>query len=296
MNEEFREFRSVPDWWSRFIAVGSLCISAAAFYYAYLHERPLPITGETPMKVSEAPSKPADEASRHTVARPSDLQSAENPDTTVPAHVDEGATGSSVPIDWMSEKARDVDSAPPLASPADERPQVTGDTLSDKTDDTSTGLERPLEPAFATGRGAPLLATVRTMLKPTTDLDYANATVRNDGDGAAKILELIFFPDEVDEISQEAVQRSSWGVTDDKQLVIRFNDQDNRTSVAGRHGRYVRELQAPYVLEPGNSLDLKLLLENSEHVGYALVGKLTMRLAGADEFEIDRVAIPFAQP
>ena len=295
MNEEFREVRSTVDWWSRLIALGSLAVSGAAFYYAYVQETTLPVSTQSTTDGRVAEVQPGQTTSVPAVTPPGNmLTPTMTPDQSQPAEP-VADSSSSAPIDWMTEKARPVEPANQAQSPV-VTPPSSADTVSEESDGTLNDLEKPIEPSFEEDPGAPMLATVRTMLKPTSDVEFANATVRNSGDGTARILELIFHPDAVEQIPKEAAVPPNWGATDDKQLIVRFSNQDNRTSTAGRHGDYIRELPAPYLIEPGGTVDLRMLLENPEHVGYSLVGKLTMRLAGGNEFQIDRVAIPFVDP
>lgn len=293
MNDELRELKSSVDWWSRLIALGSLAISGAALYYAYRHEITLPVSTKSPANqaatdTKQIPTTPV--AGSPLVPERSQLSEA----VSAPSGADAATNDDATPIDWPAEKARTADPNDQL-SRIEPNASGTNDASPQPKVGRGEDLAKPVEPPAEQPLGAPLLATVRTMLKPTSDLDYANATIRNIGNGEAQILELIFHPEDYEEIAKDASARSDWGLTDDKQLVVRFDSQDNRTTTPGRHGNYIRELQAPYRIQPNGTVDLKIVLENRDHLGYALVGKLTLRLEGADQFQIERVAIPFVE-
>ncbi len=186
-------------------------------------------------------------------------------------------------IDWQSLKA---DSAPSLVQ--DDTP-TADDTLDSEIDDVGDSLiDKPVEISR--------LMTVSRMMKPTTDAEHVTALIANTGDGAASVQELVFHPKSVEALPENFARRVDWSLTDDQHLVVRFDESDNQTSTKGRHGNYARELQVPFVIDPNARVELKLLLEDLDHVGYGLVGSLTLRLANGEEFEIDQVAIPFVEP
>jgi hypothetical protein len=195
-------------------------------------------------------------------------------------------TASEEAIDWDALAARDPYEARDGSNTAGDAGRE-----SDAIDDL---LDAPIVETPPAGR--PQLVSVRQTLRPSGDSDSYSATVRNAGDAEALVSEIIFQPMEVVELSVASAIPPEWGVTNSEQLVILLDARDNRTTTSGRHGAYGRELDRSFAIAAGQTADIKLAIDNEEHVGWGLQGRLTLRVVGGDDLEIENVALAFVRP
>ena len=296
-----------PDWFGRLMSFGALAVAAASLYYTYTLQN-----GELPFAKKSAGggvAKAGFENPLDSIVPPNDADGAEatpNPTTendsasgqetgdegSASGDLDSMLGAATTSTDDLADNSGAVDDAPVKDAPVKDAPVDDGlvdDGLVD--DGLVENVDDPLDDPIESPRAS--LIAVRTAFRPSGDIDAATVTVRNTGNAAAMITQLTFEPGESINVPIGAATRPSWGATNDTQLVLRLDDSDNQSQISGKHGDYLRRLEPSYYVGAGNAADIKLAINNDEHLGYGLRGRLKVEIANGDPVIIDDVAIAF---
>ncbi len=118
-------------------------------------------------------------------------------------------------------------------------------------------------------------------------------TVRNMGDDLAVISNVAFDPLEVLEDISTEFANLAFESTSPTELALLFQSDDNLAQSADEQGSYTRRLPETVNVPANSSIDIRLAIENSDHVGYGLLGRLTLTYDVEQSVTIEDIAIPF---
>ncbi|MCA9218597.1 MAG: hypothetical protein KDB27_36260 [Planctomycetales bacterium] len=128
------------------------------------------------------------------------------------------------------------------------------------------------------GSAPPALAVARLTLKtPSAAAAQAgDILVHNSGDDSIEIRELHFTPKQSYQVGELPEDES---LLYDKSQVV-FSADDNRASDRGKHNRYVKVLSDPVAVPAGETMSLRVLIDNAKHRDWGFEGNLII----VDEF------------
>lgn len=137
------------------------------------------------------------------------------------------------------------------------------------------------------------LAIVNVEPKPLASEYAVTLTVRNNSDELAVISRVVFEPNDIlDGVSTEFATRQ-FGVSIPSEFALAFDGSDNQAKNKTDQGRYVRVLSKTFNVPEKSNRDIRLAIENDEHIGYGLVGKLTLEYNTSESLDIENVSIAF---
>ena len=124
--------------------------------------------------------------------------------------------------------------------------------------------------------------------------EYAiTMTVRNTSDRMVVINSVLFQPREIIEnVSTEFAGRS-FGVSSPSEFVLSLKADDNLAKKSDEIGRYAHRLDETFQVPGKSSIDIRLAVENPEHIGYGLIGKLTLEYNVDESLNVENTAIAF---
>ncbi len=197
------------------------------------------------------------------------------------------AQDSSEPSDEEIHSANDVmpdaDSHEDLADVlADETKTDRLSSLNEVADAPASHTDSDEEPENSDPRSdffSPLLRQVVVTRKTDgTNTGFGVLTVANSGNGQAKITQIEFTP-----LSDfEVASRDQLKIEEGDVRQITFTSAENLADEPGKHGQYQHKLTEALELSSGDKAQIRLVINNSRHVGWGLRGIVRMRYNGLD--------------
>ena len=129
---------------------------------------------------------------------------------------------------------------------------------------------------FAGTNPAGGLEVVTRTMRGGDDKDALRIVVANTGDIASVVSHVEFRPVEVFKLENSDPEALAREAAQDCH-VIRFTEAHNRTTVAGRHGPYYRELAPEVTVGLDDEKTFVVFIANQAHVGYAFKGSLILQ-------------------
>ncbi len=278
-----------PDWWSRWVSVGSLVVACAALWFAKsTSEAPLVNASDDP-RVTQLAEKIENQA-----------VAAEVLDRRIDRVADQMEQTTDVLLKLDSEFRND------LRERSDE--SVTESLLAeatmedavepastDTTDDAnSPAASRALTDDEANSREP--LYVVQTALRPLNSEHAPSVTLRNVSDDPIVISRVSFEPVDILEGLPTALAVKPLGTSSDSQFVLVLDEADNTSLQPGKQGVYDRELAETYFIPAGAQIEVHLAIENPEHLGFGMLGNVRLEYNTSGVSEIKNVAIAFVGP
>lgn len=314
MATEYETSRPGPDWWSRWLATGSLIVAAATAYWSYSQLKDLPTRDQMVAMIHKGTIGVQSEA-KETIAERDQkvdqtltglraearlifdehqrlLQDVTTLKTrmdtdlaTLEGKLDLVATAShQAPVDVADQGVgRATDSAASRAVSA-AKPSAQADV---------PPQDNPASPPSESG--APVLVASRTTLSPVAEnlKGVLPFSIHNSGEDVAEVEVVEFRPNEVmndlplvslDEVLEESTTS----------VKVVFAPEDNKTTQSGHHGRYrTTNVEDPRILPDGSS-DLCVVIHDPAHAGFGFRGELTIHYRGeSDPLKIDDFPVLF---
>lgn len=305
MSDDMLDQRGFVDVWSRLLSIGSLILAGVTLYVYYLNSKDQPRANDIDSKVSAAVASSTkellatqnrlDEDFKKLSAtigqdmldlgdRVAELVTTTKEQGNALARLGSGATGSS-PSDESDPNRLGLSVPPPIP------------------DGTSSGVLEDGPASTLDAQQAKKTANLvaeYTAKRPADAWDRPAISIRNTGDIAAKIAMIEFIPQKVQESVPPEVYRAGAlksQVSKDRSS-IRFSQLDNtstKRSDKGEayHGKYEHHIFGLVTIEPGETKQFLLSIDDDDFLSYAFEGKLILHFNGQEKVEFENVVIPF---
>lgn len=137
------------------------------------------------------------------------------------------------------------------------------------------------------------LVVVRVDPQPLASEYAVTLTIRNTSDQLAVVSRVLFMPREIIENISTTLATRSFGVSSPTEMALAFSADENRAEDPDSQGRYVHELNDTFQVPADSAVDIRLAIQNPEHLGYGLRGKLTLEYNVDQSLEVENTAIAF---
>jgi hypothetical protein len=151
-----------------------------------------------------------------------------------------------------------------------------------------------VDPVSGAAESFPLLQLATTSLRPGTN-DGTLIRVENEGTKDALIKRIRFKPEADFQLDSTEQQNSVFKATEDV-VTIAFNSSDNTSSKPGMHGVYDRTISAPIRVPAGESVTVRILIEDPSHLGWGFTGKMVIDYEGQSPLTVETARVPFEAP
>ena len=139
-----------------------------------------------------------------------------------------------------------------------------------------------------------ILRVVQTALRPLNEEYAVTLTLRNtSNDTPAVISKVIFSPKEVVEDVSTELAMKPIGKSTESEFAMAFGPEHNQSRGSSRQGSYVRLLSERFTIPPGEEVKVRLGINDREHIGYGLLGSLTLEFNTTESLEVPSLALAF---
>ncbi|MCA9186350.1 MAG: hypothetical protein R3E01_17315 [Pirellulaceae bacterium] len=269
------------DWWARLLSLGALALAGASVLFTWLRTAELPAREEILASYRSEMQQAVKEIQRQQDETEKKRQEVND---QALARLREATDGLAYELNLLDKNQNqgqplpDDSLAPPPAAP-----ERSDDIAVDEFD------------------SKPHLREVQVVLRPNSDAANVGSspepqpTIVNDGRLDAIVTRVSFQPQSLFEVPTSIRQRLGQPIGD-TELEIRFAESDNQATTPGKHGKYVRPLLTPLLLVPDRQLQLRVLIENKRHQGWAMRGELTLEYDGGESLVLPNASVYFLDP
>lgn len=320
------EYHVEPDWWSRMMALGSMLVAAAALWFARHPDSTLsdlkpvgvasvagmldssddaaPETSDTTdpaakdsamshaLATSEGADPSDDKKKETTVLRASnanELLDESESDDELDVFGDETDRTTSTLEEFIADSGMvDVPEDNSDQSSDENSSSVAADQAPQLKDEKSDELQ--WDGFREEGEG---LLVVRVYPQPLASEYAVTMTVRNTSDQLAVVSRVLFQPREIIENVSTSLASRSFGVSSPSEMALAFEMDDNRAEAPESQGRYVHELLDTFQIPADSAVDIRLAIQNDEHLGYGLRGKLTLEYNVDQSLDVENTPVAF---
>ena len=140
----------------------------------------------------------------------------------------------------------------------------------------------------------PRLRLAQSLMKPVDAGDAVSIVIKNDGNREAELTRVTFSPTSQFLVSQSSLTNT--GLESANRLVVRFSKEHNTATEEGRHADYVRRFEEPEYVPGNNYVQLRIEIENAEHLDWAFEGTLTIEYDDGEKLTIPNAEALFVRP
>lgn len=306
MSTGYEVTRGAVDWWSRWMAFGSLLVAGACIAWSYNQFRQIPdredIVGLIHQRAINLERDESQARSQREQANQQLIAEVRDEARTI---FDEHKKLIAEVTTLKTDLARADQSAPSDGTSGNTTNKVTRAGHNEKADEDTTLA--PPENAVATTVNRPAAPADKSPSLGTPDLTSEPVTTGSEGDNSivtqwnlrtgssrgVHIEGIEFRPTKILELANYVKLEDVLATSSDVCRIVLTPD-DNQSQRPGHQGRYMQTLLEAYHVPANTVRDLLVVIDDPSHAGYALQGELKIMYGATEPLVIEQFIIPFA--